>query len=206
MKMKMKKNILAVAVLSAICGLAQADDVSNVAGAGSVDIFQIGATSEDNGVGTRPDGAQALTTITSPGGANNNEVNLVQGNTADNLITITQTATNSKANVYINANDPNNTAYGAGDRATGHVADVSAAVAGTIGTGGTTGGNALDGSAAFSGTNNTITVQQDAASGVLNIALEGTNNIISATQAAGNDGAVLNAVIHATNANYVISQ
>ena len=190
----MRKNILAVAVLSAICGFAQADDVSNTTAAGSVDIFQIGTTSEDNSAV----GAGTLT-ITSPA---TNEVNFVQGAVADNLITIDQAAaTTSKANLFINANNAADAnfanAYGVGDRVAGHITDVTASVAGA-------GTPSYDGTAALSGTGNTISLTQAADAEVANVSVEGSGNSLTFSQTGA--GVILNASIHATNATYVVTQ
>ncbi len=192
--MKMKKNILAVAVLSAICGFAQADDVSNTTAAGSVDIFQIGTTAEDNSAA----GAGTLT-ITSPA---TNEVNLVQGNVADNLITIDQSAaTTSKANLFINANNVNDAnfanSYGVGDRVAGHITDVTLSEAGSVGA-------SYDGTKELSGSLNTISLTQAADAEVANISVEGSGNSLTFSQTGV--GVILNASIHATNATYVVTQ
>ena len=190
----MRKNILAVAVLSAICGFAQADDVSNTTAAGSVDIFQIGTTAEDNSAA----GAGTLT-ITSPA---TNEVNLVQGAVADNLITIDQSAaTTSKANLFINANNANDANfannYGVGDRVAGHITDVTLSEIGSVGA-------SYDGTKELSGSLNTISLTQAADAEVANIAVEGSGNSLTFSQTGA--GVILNAAIHATNATYVVTQ
>ena len=184
----MKKNILAVAVLSAMCGLAQADDISNGNGS-SIDIFQVAGTvaNADN------------VTITS---VDQGQVNFVSGNSDSNVISITQSVT-SKANLIMGAQLPDDGGNGsnnmsAGNRATGAIADISAATAGQF-------GSTFDNSDA-AGMNgaNTVTIQQDGEGAVANMAVDGTGNNITLTQAVA--GSVVNAVISATGATYTITQ
>ena len=185
----MRKNILAVAVLSAICGFAQADDISSATSGASIDIFQVAGTfaNADN------------VTITS---VDQGQVNVVNGNSDANVISITQSVA-SKANLVMGAQLPDDGGNGsnsmsAGNRATGAIVDISAATLGQF-------GSTFDNSdaATMNGANN-VTIQQDGENAIANMAVDGSGNTIALTQAV--TGSVVNAVISATGATYTITQ
>ena len=194
----MRKNILAVAVLSTFCGLVHADAISfgqtstsgSAAGAGAsstIDIYQVATTTEaDTGAG--------ILNLTS---APSDQINLVQGNVVDNNLTIVQASTNQVANVVINAQLTDGAGTGLGDRSTGNIADITTAVAGSV-------GSNLDAATADGGTTNTLSLTQSNVGDVANIGIDGSNNVITVTQST--DNAVLNAVTHGTGMNYTIAQ
>ncbi len=194
----MRKNILAVAVLSTFCGLVHADAISfgqtstsgSAAGAGAsstIDIYQVATTTEaDTGAG--------ILNFTS---APSDQINLVQGNVVDNNLTIVQASTNQVANVVINAQLTDGAGTGLGDRSTGNIADITTAVAGSV-------GSNLDAATADGGTTNTLSLTQSNVGDVANIGIDGSNNVITVTQST--DNAVLNAVTHGTGMNYTIAQ
>jgi hypothetical protein len=180
----MKQRILAVAVLTGVCGLAQADDISNVNAAGSVDIFQVASTITTGGT------LDVTTTAT-------NEVNVILGNGADNTIGITQASGTSIANVLVNAQLPDDANTGLGNRLTGHVADSSVAAAGAV-------GSTYDATTTDGGNTNVVALTQNNAGDVANISVDGSANNLTVSQS--NDGAVLNMTLHGTGTAYTIAQ
>ncbi len=183
----MKKSILAVAVLSMFAGVSQADSIDGGTAAGVIDLFQVGATTEtDSGVG--------ITSLsqTAAGGS----IALIQGNVVDNITTIGQAGA-STANVSINAQLPDNTITGGGDRTTGAITDVTLAIAGAA-------GSATDPLTAAGGTTNTITVAQAADGEVLNMSVDGTSNQVNVSQTLA--ASIVNVVQHGDLGNITISQ
>ena len=184
----MKQRLLAVAVLTGVCGLAQADNLSNANGS-SIDIFQVANTVSTGGTVDIISVDQA-------------QVNLVSGNSDSNAITITQSVA-AKANVVMGAQLPDDGGNGsnsmsAGSRATGEILDISAAAIGQL-------NSTFDNSdaAAMNGSN-TVTVTQDGEGAVANLAIDGSGNTVTLTQAVA--GSVVNAVISATGTAYTIAQ
>lgn len=180
----MKQRFLAVAVLTGVCGLAQADNLSNANGS-SIDIFQVANTVSNGGT----------VDITSVDQA---QVNLVSGNSDSNTIAITQTAALTRANVVMGAQLPDGGNMSAGDRGTGAIEDISAAAIGQL-------NSTFDNSdaAAMNGSN-IVTVNQDGEGAVANLAIDGSGNTVTLTQAVA--GSVVNAVISATGTAYTIAQ
>ena len=194
----MRKSILAVAVLSSLCGLAQADAISyggdsasgTVNGTSStIDIYQISGTTETN-----TDNTVTSIDLTQTGAAD--QINVVQGFAADNSIKITQEGGAAIANVVINATLPD-APNGLGSQTSGNIADITAATAGSV-------GSNNDAATADGGTSNTLVLDQTGDNVVANIGIDGSNNIFNITQASAN--AVLNVVSHGTNINYAIAQ
>ena len=202
----MNKNILAIAVLSTFCGVANANGVLT----STIDIYQVADTREANTIGS------GHLTIAQDGGSNANEVNLVQGKVIDNMIAITQTGAGHTANVVINAAMPGNNisenalaggqllSIGSFSNLTeANVMDYSEA---SRNNGITLSQTANEDVANISlvGSTNDLTLMQTADLAVANISVDGNYNHIVATQ--DSMGSVLNIASHGDYLNYTINQ
>jgi len=187
----MKKNILAITVLSSLSGFVYADGGL----LSSIDIYQVAGTMESNSAGL------GSLMIQQDGGGSANKINLVQGDVSNNLISITQVGTGNTTNVILNASLPGNEVGG--------FSDITQAIAASTITSGNTLSVSQTGSndtanISILGSSNTITLSQTANNATANISNVGDNNNISVTQSTA--GSVLNLVAHGTNLNYSVSQ
>ncbi len=192
----MKKHIFAIAVLSSFSGFVSAE-----AGlVSSIDIYQIADTVESNS-----DGFGGLT-IQQDGGSSANQINLVQGDVSNNLISIAQTGTGNTANIILNASLPG---YDGEHYIVGSFADITQAIAASTITSGNTLTLSQTGSndtanISILGSSNTIALTQTVNNATANIIIDGNSNNISVTQTVS--GSVLNVQQHGDNASWSLVQ
>jgi len=180
----MNKCLSSVILLSVSSSLALADDISNSGDGTSVDIFQVASSLTTGG---KVDIIQTAT----------DQVNIVLGNGVDNVVTINQSTDLSVANILINAQLPDDTNTGLGNRATGKVADVSVAIEGAV-------GSIYDATSVEGGTENKVSLIQKGVGDISNVSVDGSTNSFKILQTV--DNAVLNVTTHGTGQSITVTQ
>lgn len=214
----MKKRILALAILSTLTTLVHADDISFVQGTtegSTIDMYQVPFNGD---VAIINEGSDTIALSS----GTNTQMNILTGTETggNNTITIDQSAsTTSIANLAVNAqvvdgaealND-----VGAGNYATGRIADITPSIDGIKGqktTSDTTlntvsitqSGESDMASVAVAGSSNTISLEQSGLADKAFILVDGSNNTVTVAQA--NDNTTYNLSLHTSDSTITVNQ